>query len=237
MCSSGTSRSPALLLAGLKRLAPLGLDRGLHGNECLDDKILYAVEHAAIVEALPREVRAKLAQGPLRRARFLLLVLGLRGGFHPVAPIPVLDEGGRGLVDRVVGEVHGLLLERVRRGGVFLCGQADQALVVDIHLQRVIREDHDVNTQVELVPIDQQGVWHVSLDNATLAPQLLGILCAHAGAEDPDAAAAALAARLPDPQAAGLPHARGLPGYEGLGKHVGLRCDVIGPAKAALHPR
>mmetsp|Transcript_74410 Transcript_74410/g.210183 ORF Transcript_74410/g.210183 Transcript_74410/m.210183 type:complete len:219 (-) Transcript_74410:1129-1785(-) len=78
--------SPVLLL---ERLAPRVLHGALDGDQRLDDEVLDAVEHRAVVELVPLEVGAELRQRPLRgrpllRARAVLLVAA--------GAIPVLDE-------------------------------------------------------------------------------------------------------------------------------------------------
>lgn len=67
------------------------------------------------------------------------------------------------LVQAVVGEVHVGIGDVLRVADVLLRGESHQPLVEHVHPQRVERRDEDVDAEVELVSIDEEGVGDVLL--------------------------------------------------------------------------
>jgi hypothetical protein len=51
-------------------------------------------------------------------------------------------------------------LGRVRFGG-----EPGKALLEDIHSERLVGCDYDVDTKVELMPVNEQGIRNVALNN------------------------------------------------------------------------
>jgi len=71
------------------------------------------------------------------------------------------------LINRVVGEVH-VLVVLVDLGGVGLGGKASQSLLEDVGAHGLVAGDEHVDAQVELVPVYQQRISHISTYHARL---------------------------------------------------------------------
>ena len=84
-----------------------------------------------------------------------------------VLAVFVLDEVLVLLVDGVVGQVH-VLVVFVELGSVSLRGEPGQALLVDVHSQRLVASHNHIDAQVKLVAIDQQRVSDVARDDRQL---------------------------------------------------------------------
>lgn len=56
------------------------------------------------------------------------------------------------------------VLLRIQVLGVLVCGESCQSLLVDIDFQRVEASDCDIDSQVELQPVDQKRVGNVLAD-------------------------------------------------------------------------
>ena len=70
----------------------------------------------------------------------------------------------RALVQGVVCEVHGDVLDVLLGGGLVLRGgEANKAILVEVEAQRVTGRDEDVKAKVKLVPVDEKGLWQVLL--------------------------------------------------------------------------
>ena len=68
------------------------------------------------------------------------------------------------LIDRVVGQVH-ILVVFVELGGVLFGGESGQAFLVDVDPQRLIARHDYVDSQIELVSIDEKRVSDVARDD------------------------------------------------------------------------
>lgn len=79
----------------------------------------------------------------------------------------VLDEPFVFLVDRVVGQMHVLviLVDFLR---VSLRCKSRQTFLIDVDFKRLITCDDDIDTQVELVSIDEQWICNVLRDDTRL---------------------------------------------------------------------
>ena len=124
--------------------------------------LLDVPQHVVEVDSLRLQVLAELLQRPLRSDHFggalVFLVVPL--------PVQVVDKGLRLLVHRVVREVDRLVPERRRVARVLLRREAHQALLVEVYLQWVEGEHHDVEPQVALEAVQQQRPPHVGRDDA-----------------------------------------------------------------------
>ena len=91
---------------------------------------------------------AECAQAPLEAEVILLRVLVL----HEVLIL---------LIDRVIRQVH-VLVVLIYLGGVGLRGEPSQSLLEDIYPQRLIASNQNVDAEVELMPVDEEGIRNVS---------------------------------------------------------------------------
>lgn len=72
------------------------------------------------------------------------------------------------LVDGVIAQVHARVPQVFSRGVILDSGEPDETLLVQVDEHRVIRGDCHVQTQVALVPVDQQRVVNVLGHDQTL---------------------------------------------------------------------
>ena len=91
---------------------------------------------------------AEGAQAPLEAEVILLRVLIL----HEVLIL---------LIDRVIRQVHVLVI-LIYLGGVGLRGEPSQAFLEDIYPQRLIAGNQNVDAEIELMPIYEEWIRHVS---------------------------------------------------------------------------
>jgi hypothetical protein len=89
----------------------------------------------------------------------------------------VEDEVRTELVDRVVGQMHELVIEVVGFGHfIGLRAQSSQPLIIHKNPQRICARNEHINPQVELKPLDQERFAHVPLNYAFLILQLLKLV-------------------------------------------------------------
>lgn len=65
------------------------------------------------------------------------------------------------LVQRVISQMHASVIF-IDLGGVSFWSKSGQPFFEDVHAQRFIRCDENVDSQIEFVPVDQEGVRNVT---------------------------------------------------------------------------
>mmetsp|Transcript_9983 Transcript_9983/g.15087 ORF Transcript_9983/g.15087 Transcript_9983/m.15087 type:complete len:281 (+) Transcript_9983:1693-2535(+) len=123
-------------------------------SQCLNDDVEDARPEQRHVDAYSLQVLAEGRETPLEAEVILFTVL-------------VLYEVIILLIDRVVGQMHELIV-LIELCSVGLGGKPCQPLLIYVDPQGLVASHHHVDTQVELVPVDQQGVRDVPRDDAQL---------------------------------------------------------------------
>ena len=78
------------------------------------------------------------------------------------------NEIGMVLVDAVIAQVDARIVQTGVIGRVLDGGEADQSVLVEVDLQRVVRRDDGVQPQVPFVAVDQQRIGDVLGDEDRL---------------------------------------------------------------------
>ena len=148
---------------GIQDLLHPSLQLRLDSDERLDDGVVYSLPDRLHVYAQAFQMALERAQGPL------VAVITLK---HRL----VLLKGLRFLVDAVVREMGvKVLLRPLRRAVVRLGRKPGQPLVVNVDPQGVDARQQDVNPQIELVVVDEEGVADVLADHRPLQLVVVGI--------------------------------------------------------------
>ena len=114
----------------------------LRCEQSLDHNILDLLPHAIKIDAKPLALLAVLLEVPVEREL-----------------VPVMPVHG------VVCEVAGPILDAEAARGVGLRAEADQAILVDVDLERVEARHKGKHPKVVLVPVNQVWVVDVIADN------------------------------------------------------------------------
>ncbi len=123
-------------------------ERTLHGQQRLNNRLLNIHHERERVLALAAQEPQKRAHRPL-----VAVVLDVR----IIAPHILLAL----LIQAVVGQVHASVLDAPHALVVLDCGEASQALLVQVEDERIERGHRHVQSQVELEALDQQRVRYV----------------------------------------------------------------------------
>mmetsp|Transcript_43424 Transcript_43424/g.139572 ORF Transcript_43424/g.139572 Transcript_43424/m.139572 type:complete len:482 (-) Transcript_43424:377-1822(-) len=226
------ARGEVLAVVAVRRagLAHMRLDR----DQGLDDEIGDPFEEAVEVQGVPLKVSPQLLQRALRRHA------PASGCCRATSTIVRVAHKVLGvLVDGVVGQMHRSSAQSLDIASVLFRGQPHQPFGVEVHLQRVVGRDHDVEAEVEFEALDQKWVPNVLLDDTLLLRKRVphGHVIGRRGrAQDDDSVTLAPPGRLPNPNRIRRVQIAALPGFPFLGHRERRGRHAIGLAEALVHP-
>jgi hypothetical protein len=120
----------------------------------LNEYIEYSGPEKRHIDAHSFKMLAKGTQTPFKAEIIMLRII-------------ILDKIFILLVNRVVGQVH-ILIIFVKLGSVCLGCKSCKAFLVNVEPERLVACHHNVDSEVELVPIDEERVGHVPRNHREL---------------------------------------------------------------------